>query len=156
MREALIWCMPGRQSGRILVEAELLMLMDRFWQDASAKPESGGILLGYRRGKHVHVTMASAPQPGDGRWRYLFKRSKRAHQEIALRQWCASAQTVDYLGEWHTHPENLPNPSSLDYTEWAKISAIAPSPVIFAIVGWSGQVWLGCSNGRHVRRCERC
>lgn len=155
MRSALIWRMPGRQVGQILIEAEPLILMDRFWQDESAKPESGGILLGYRRDKHLHVTMASTPQPGDEQRRYLFNRSKRAHQELALRQWRASAQTVDYLGEWHTHPETHPSPSGLDQAEWAKICARAPNPMLFMIVGWSGEHWLGCSKGGQVVRCAR-
>lgn len=131
------------------------MLMDSFWQDAPAKPESGGILLGYRRGKHLHVTMASVPQPADGRWRFMFERSKRAHQEIALREWRASSQTVDYLGEWHTHPEPYPSPSSFDRAEWSKICSRVSSPMIFMIVGWSGEHWLGSSStGHQVHRCN--
>lgn len=155
MRSALIWQVPMGQAGKILVEAEPLMLMDEFWQNKAVKPESGGILLGYRRGNHLHVTMATAPQPGDGRWRFLFRRSKGSHQDIALHQWHASGQTVDYLGEWHTHPEPHPRPSHLDYTEWAKICARAPKPMLFMIVGWTGELWLGYSSGERVQKCER-
>lgn len=79
-------------AGQVLVEAEPLALMDRHWQDSTSKPESGGILLGYRRGAHLHVTMATAPQASDRGWRYLFKRSARHHQEIALHQWNESSE----------------------------------------------------------------
>jgi hypothetical protein len=44
--------MACASAGRVLVEAEPLALMDRHWQDSTSKPESGGILLGYRRGAH--------------------------------------------------------------------------------------------------------
>lgn len=149
-----MWRVPNAGGRQILVETDPLMLMDRFWQDDMVKPESGGILLGYRRGEHLHVTVATAPQPDDGRWRFFFKRSKRAHQEIALKQWRASGQTVDYLGEWHTHPEPHPSPSSHDYSEWRKIYERLPKPMLFMIVGWSGELWLGCSEGSQVLRCN--
>lgn len=131
------------------------MLMDQFWQDDGVKPESGGILLGYRRCNHLHVTMVTVPQPSDRRQRFLFRRSKGTHQDIALHQWHASGQTIDYLGEWHTHPESQPSPSRLDYTEWAKICARVQKPMLFMIVGWTGELWLGCSSRKRVQKCER-
>lgn len=155
MRSALMWRVPKVQDGQVLIEAEPLSLVDGFWQDERSKPESGGILLGYRRGGHLHVTMASTPQPEDGRWRYFFRRSRRAHQEIAIHHWRASGETVDYLGEWHTHPEPNPTPSGEDYAEWAKICARTPKSMLFLIVGWSGQLWLGWSSGQRVLRCDQ-
>lgn len=155
MRSAVIWQVPKNLDGQILLEVEPLQLMDKFWQDDVTKPESGGIFLGYRRGSHLHVTMASAPQPSDARSRYSFWRSKSAHQDIALRKWRASKQTMDYLGEWHTHPEAHPMPSGKDYSEWAKICTSAQKPMLFLIIGWSGELWLGCSEGQRVRKCER-
>ncbi|WP_431259403.1 Mov34/MPN/PAD-1 family protein [Roseateles chitinivorans] len=154
MRSALMWRAAHAPEGQILVEADALRLMDGFWQNEHSKPESGGILLGYRRGPHLHVTMVTTPQRGDCGWRYFFKRSRRAHQDIALRHWRASGETVDYLGEWHTHPESSPTPSGEDYAEWAKICARTSLPMLFVIVGWSGQLWLGRSRGQQVPRCD--
>lgn len=154
MRSPLTCQNANTADSRILIEATPLLLMDRFWQNEMDKPESGGILLGHRRGKHLHVTIATEPQPGDGRWRFFFNRSMRAHQDIALKKWRASGGTVDYLGEWHTHPEPHPSPSPKDYAEWRKICSRLPNPMLFMIVGWSGEVWLGCSNGQKVEQCN--
>lgn len=153
MRSAIVWQNPHITQGRILVEAEPLELMDRHWQDKIGKPESGGILLGYRRGAHLHVTMATKPQAADRGWRYLFKRSARYHQEIAFHQWNASERTMDYLGEWHTHPQHHPSPSATDISEWRKICSQRQAPMIFLIIGWSGELWLGLSREMGIKQC---
>jgi integrative and conjugative element protein (TIGR02256 family) len=153
MRSVLIWQAPLGVAGQVLVEPDPLALMDRHWQNRNSKSESGGILLGYRRGAHLHVTMATAPQAADRGWRYLFKRAARHHQEIALCQWAASGRTMDYLGEWHTHPEACPSPSATDLDEWRKICSQRPAPMVFAIMGWSGEMWLGLSRGLEIESC---
>jgi integrative and conjugative element protein (TIGR02256 family) len=153
MRSALIWHSPYANAGKILIEAEPLTLMDGYRQDSPGRPESGGILLGYRRGEHLHVTMATAPQKSDRGWRNLFKRSARYHQEIALREWNSSDKTIDYLGEWHTHPQHLPNPSAIDLIEWRKICSLRKSSMTFLIIGWNGELWLGLSRGLEIERC---
>lgn len=153
MRSAIVWHCQGNLEVRVLIEAEPLTLMDEHWQNQAKKPESGGILLGYRRGAHLHVTIATAPQAGDQRWRYFFKRSARYHQEIALRQWNASDEKIDYLGEWHTHPQRYPSPSGTDLSEWRKISGLRQSPMVFAIMGWDGELWLGLSKGQEINQC---
>lgn len=153
MRSPLVWQGPSPSAGRVLIEAEPLELMDRHWQDSVGKPESGGILLGYRRGDHLQVTIASAPQKADRGWRYQFVRSARHHQEIALRHWHASDQKIDYLGEWHTHPECQPNPSATDLSEWRKICRQREARMVFLIMGWGGELWMGVSKGVIVERC---
>lgn len=153
MRSALIWHNPHATIGRVLIEAEPLTLIDSYRQDSPDKPESGGILLGYRRGEHLHVTMATAPQHSDRGWRNLFKRSARYHQEIALCQWSASEKTMDYLGEWHTHPQYLPSPSATDLSEWRKICDLRQVPMVFLIMGWSGELWMGLSKRLEIKQC---
>lgn len=154
MRSALVWQNPHIPEGRILIEPEPLALMDLYWQDRMSRPEAGGILLGYRREIHLHVTMATTPQPDDQGWRYFFKRSARYHQEIALKQWNDSDEKMDYLGEWHTHPEPQPSPSMLDLSEWRQICSRRPDPMAFLIMGWSGQLWMGLSRMQEITRCE--
>ena len=153
MRSAIVWHCSGNPAARILIEAEPLALMDKHWQDQVEKRESGGILLGYRRGVNLHVTTATPPQSDDRRWRFLFKRSARYHQEIALRQWTDSKRTIDYLGEWHTHPQEHPRPSMTDLSEWSKISAQRQTPMVFVIMGWNGESWVGLSKGREIDEC---
>ncbi|MFO6419234.1 Mov34/MPN/PAD-1 family protein [Hylemonella sp. W303a] len=153
MRSALVW-KHQRGKGVVLIEAEALVLMDNFRQNTAEKPESGGILLGYRRGPHLHVTAATAPQAADRSSRYLFQRSSSHHQEIAIQQWNASGGTMDYLGEWHTHPQQKPSPSTIDLNEWIKLSGKKNFPLVFVIMGWTGDIWVGFSDDRKIHPCN--
>ena len=154
VQSPLMWQNPCIAEGRVLIEPEPLALINQYRQDHQSKPEAGGILLGYRREGHLHVTMATVPQPSDRRMRFWFSRATKHHQQEAVRHWMASNAEVDYLGEWHTHPEGRPSPSSLDRTEWRKIACERTSPMVFMILGWTGELWVGvsCDSGS-VKPC---
>ncbi len=66
----------------------------------------------------VIVDAVTEPMPGDRRTRYSFYRAKRRHQAAIDAAWVASGHTCTYLGEWHTHPETHPTPSSIDTHDW--------------------------------------
>ena len=85
--------------------------------------EAGGLLLGSVHGTHIHIEQATVPTRWDKRFRYLFERMPFGHEAIALARWTASQGTIRYLGEWHTHPEDHPSPSSLDRSEWNRLSS---------------------------------
>lgn len=132
----------GPSGAKLLIEASLLERLAAFKQMASSAPEAGGILMGYRRGPHTHVTEATVPSQGDFRRRFGFFRHAAHHQRVALRRWKESDQTLDYVGEWHTHPEDDPVPSSVDLRHWREISMASKRPMIFIIFGRSTN-WIG-------------
>lgn len=154
MQQSLMWKNPWTSEGRVLVESAVLNAITPYRQNQQEKTEAGGILLGFRRGPHLHITTATVPQPSDQRRRFFFFRSPSHHQQVALRKWEATDHTTDYLGEWHTHPQCSPNPSHLDFSEWRKICAPRPAPMVFMILGWSGELWIGVS-GREIARCDQ-
>lgn len=86
--------------------------------------ESGGILLGTVHGMHMQVEKATSPTAFDKRFRYFFERLPIGHAKLAIAKWKASKGTVRYLGEWHTHPQDLPVPSMLDRSEWKRLSGM--------------------------------
>jgi len=149
-----MWDCGGERGARILVDASVLVAMNRYRQNSAEKTEAGGVLLGYRRGIHLHVTIATEPSNEDVRRRRLFERTSRVHQAIATDHWRLSGGTIAYLGEWHTHPEVHPSPSSLDFKEWYLICRQQRVPMIFVIVGVDGALWLGCSSRGGVKRCS--
>lgn len=153
MRSHLIWEAPQKPLTKILIESFPLEEMDLYRQDASHKTEAGGIILGYRRGTHLHVTQVTIPQISDKRHRYGFHRSAQHHQQVALKAWHASGNTMDYLGDWHTHPELHPSPSELDLNEWKKICSKRTSPMLFMIIGVSGDLWVGLGDSREITCC---
>lgn len=87
-----------------------------FWQ-----LESGGILLGRRRGRHLEVLAATEPSSHDKRSTYSFLREAEGHAEVAQQAWLRGERQIDYLGEWHTHPQAIPIPSVMDRAEWRKL-----------------------------------
>jgi integrative and conjugative element protein (TIGR02256 family) len=71
------------------------------------------------------------------------------HQEQIDLAWKTSAGTSAYLGEWHTHPEDIPSPSFIDLMGWQKklvFDRIGPD-IFFVIVGtaevraWEGRLF---------------
>lgn len=155
MRSALIWQSPLACIDKLLVEVEALRLMEQHCQVQATLSEAGGILLGFRRGDHLQVVTATTPQLADRRHSYSFHRRDREHQRIATRYWKDSGETMDYLGEWHTHPTISPSPSVVDRTEWQVICGAQNRPMIFIILGVSGRIWAGLGSAvSDVREAE--
>lgn len=120
----------------IILDAAVISTLMKYRQVASSAPEAGGILLGKRRGPHIEVTVATEPTTGDRRSRFGFKRGLRGHADVAIQTWRFEAGMVDYVGEWHTHPQRDPTPSGLDRKEWAKlINRRRSSDLVVVVVG---------------------
>ena len=133
--------------GFVLVEGRALQVFSRHRQLHHCTSESGGILLGYRRGSHLHVTEATTPRESDKASRTRFFRSSAPHQRAALARWRGSGGTMDYVGEWHTHPECNPTPSTIDMRGWTQASSTCKAPMLFVIVGTQNSFWIGFSTG---------
>jgi integrative and conjugative element protein (TIGR02256 family) len=135
----------GFSDALLLIEPQVLQRLVTFRQMEPSAPEAGGILLGYRRGHHTHVSDATVPTKRDVQRRFAFFRHADDHQRVATRRWKQSGETMDYVGEWHTHPEDDPSPSGVDLQHWREIASAASRPMVFLIVGrqsnWHGAGW---------------
>lgn len=137
--------------GFVLIEEQVLQVLSGHRQLHRGAPESGGILLGYRRGSHLHVTEATVPLASDQASRTRFSRSAAPHQEAALARWRQSDGTIDYLGEWHTHPEHSPSPSTIDTDGWRRICSKRNTPMLFVIAGTKERLWIGLGTPTGLR-----
>lgn len=111
-----------------------------FRQIRSSHTEAGGVLLGrYILGCQDRVVdEVTVPMRGDRRMRLAFHRSPERHQEVIDSRWAASRGTCQYLGEWHTHPEFSPTPSSTDLSDWRRrlrADQFDGDSLLFVIVG---------------------
>lgn len=122
--------------GLILLPAELLETMRRHCQSAVDVPEAGGILS--LRGPHIEICACTEPMVGDRRSRVLFDRRDPGHVIAARTAFELSAGTVGYVGEWHTHPQTEPSPSSQDLANWHQLRAIAGHRLAMIIIGTDG------------------
>jgi len=118
-------------------------------QDTSRKNEAGGILLGrqFENNPDVIVDDITTPLIGDKRSRCQFYRSV-SHHKKAVSKWKKSNGTCLYLGLWHSHPEMVPRPSSVDFGDWTnalKHGQYEGNSLFFMIVGikeiccWQGK-----------------
>lgn len=62
-----------------------------------------------------------------------------------LEEFEKSNHTRFYIGEWHTHPEDIPTPSSRDYKSlkdsYHKNKMVVPNLILMAIVGRKAICW---------------
>ncbi|WP_366139479.1 Mov34/MPN/PAD-1 family protein [uncultured Endozoicomonas sp.] len=108
-------------------------------------PESGGLMLGYWRDPHLEIIKCTAPMPEDKQSRFSFLRKDRHHMMLAQALHNSSQQKICYLGEWHTHPEEIPSPSLTDCREWKVIQSKYNRPLSFVIVG-RGRLYVQVRN----------
>lgn len=66
----------------------------------------------------------------DKQTRTRFIRQDQEHVEWFEKIYVESNNTIRYVGEWHTHPEDVPHYSSLDMLNWRKIKKYANKSVI--------------------------
>lgn len=118
-------------------ETGVLNQFSKYIQFKESVPESGGLLLGTVHGDHLIVKEITTPTIWDKCRRYLFERSPIGHSTVAEDQWRESHGLVRYIGEWHTHPEDYPTPSSIDVVEWRKLAGgrIDQRPLLGVIIG---------------------
>ena len=88
------------------------------------KKESGGILFGKKSldSNHYFLVDLTVPNSDDLCSKFSFLRRAKNAQKIINEKWEGSGGYVNYIGEWHTHPEASPTPSRTDIKTYKKIS----------------------------------
>jgi integrative and conjugative element protein (TIGR02256 family) len=96
--------------------------------------ETGGFLLGKRRGRHLEVTSATDQAPDDvATWR-SFERIDRSHGAAAISEWQSSGGVVAIIGDWHSHPYGPPHPSPADRKAWRQLCRAVRGPCLGIIL----------------------
>lgn len=96
-------------------QTEVLKILQSHIQHKAEDHERGGIILGrVFEGNIFEVSKLSIPTELDRSSRYNFERHRLSAQIIIEYEFYNSNQQLTYLGEWHTHPEDHPTPSSTD------------------------------------------
>lgn len=101
----------------------------------SSKAESGGVLVGERRGPHFVITDLTIPMPTDVRGHVSIRRSPSGHVDFIERSVSESNGRLSYCGEWHTHPQRHPSPSQTDINTWIRLNRELGIPMINIIAG---------------------
>ncbi|WP_313194088.1 Mov34/MPN/PAD-1 family protein [Shinella zoogloeoides] len=80
--------------------------------------EAGGQMFARLSPGKWRIEVATGPRHGDRRGRFHFWPNRKAEQDEINSYF---KQGLDFVGDWHTHPENRPHPSSDDYRSVANI-----------------------------------
>lgn len=109
--------------GKFKIDGLPLQKISEYLQINPRMNEAGGVLLGRYiiDSNDIVVDDITTPMPNDVRKRCFYLKQKKYHQAVVTEKWIKSNGTCNYLGEWHTHPEAVPNPSSIDTGEWKRL-----------------------------------
>jgi len=131
----------------------------KWLQDDGHKPESGGYIVGYQheRTGNVSLEKVSCPSKMDGRNRIRFDIRDPLHN-LFLRK--AQRHKSYYMGVWHTHPQTVPIPSSIDWDDWKETMRTDKTGcqfVFFIIAGtevW--RLWIGDLQTGEIIEGQEC
>ena len=132
-----------KHGGLLVITSSPLKRMLAYRQLNWLSTEAAGVLIGERRGPHLVVHQISEPGPGDIRRRCFVDRRGAHHQTAVDEAFISSSGMLQYLGEWHTHPEDSPSPSSTDLDTWQRHLIAGHEKMVLLIVGrkeiWAAQ-----------------
>ncbi|WP_170149468.1 Mov34/MPN/PAD-1 family protein [Rhodoplanes roseus] len=80
--------------------------------------EAGGQLFARVRADEWEIVAATGPRSRDRRGRFSFRPHRASEQEEIFQH---HELGLDYVGDWHTHPEDVPRPSFDDLSSIAKV-----------------------------------
>ena len=128
-------------------------------QESIHDSESGGYILGYRHKDTGNISLeyVTVPQPLDIRERTSFKMKDPKHKIFLLR---GKVSKSYYMGVWHTHPQETPIPSGIDWDDWKDTliqDRSACEYIIFLISGTRRiRVWAGNSDTKEIVELPEC
>lgn len=132
---------------KIKICQNVLNIMKKYIQKGFFSVESGGILIGKENmsNNNLIITHLTIPMSKDKQKHNRFFRRDKGHIEIFNNLYNESSEILRYIGEWHTHPEAIPNYSHIDSNNWKKINDESPFLInhYHFIIGYEAmRIWL--------------
>ena len=106
---------------KIIVKDEVIdNIKKSYW--SNLKYETGGILLGKFNRKNKLIEISEVYELKTNLFsKILYKRNARKAQKIINKRWKETEEIINYIGEWHTHPNMLAHPSGTDINSLKEI-----------------------------------
>lgn len=114
---------------------DVLKIFDAHRQKGWFSREAGGQLFADIKDDVWHVVTATGPRSADRRGRFHFWPDRKAEQREIDRHF---VKGLEYVGDWHTHPEKIPTPSRNDINSIENVvreSTFYTSGLLLCIVG---------------------
>lgn len=119
----------------LIIERSVQYYLSEFKQNGMHSTEAGGQLFGLIEGKKVSITLATGPYLADQRTKFTYKSCLNMAQKMIDFNLKIG---LEYLGEWHTHPEINPKISFRDKQAMSNLlnkSTLRTDGLILVIVG---------------------
>lgn len=147
-------------NGKIVdILSEVMCELRKWLQDTSTKAEAGGYIVGYQHSQTGNITLedVSTPYSLDKRTRTRFVMHDPRHRLFLFQR---KFQKSYYMGVWHTHPQNVPIPSSIDWDDWygtLEVDKTGCEYAFFVILGISEmRVWVGDFRTKIIIEIQEC
>jgi integrative and conjugative element protein (TIGR02256 family) len=144
--------------GVVELDDEVLKTLNRHRQVESFSHEAGGQLFARFDVDRMRILRATEPTLKSRRGRTYFWPSRRDEQREIESLY---AEGLHYVGDWHSHPEPYPEPSSDDIEKIEGIYAKSKHDlncIVMLIVGTSDEpagIWLGSASKAGVHPAEQ-
>lgn len=146
----------SKQVGTVVsLSPEVVAHFAKHRQHRKIKTETGGQLFAQFVKTEVRVIRATGPNPSDKRGWAWFKPDQR-NQNVEIKRLFDDG--LHFVGDWHTHPESTPNPSSWDFESMEdcfKKSRHQLKAFVMVIVGQAAfpdGLWVSLHNGAKWER----
>jgi integrative and conjugative element protein (TIGR02256 family) len=135
--------------GRMMVvwlSSDVMQLICKHARELSPL-ENGGIILGWRSGEDRIIADLRGPGPHALHGRHCFVPDHDWQVAEIHRAFEASDGELDYLGDWHSHPDSVAEMSDLDSQTLLRITRRVTGPLMLIVAGsgteWSARCWKG-------------
>ncbi|MEJ2376114.1 MAG: Mov34/MPN/PAD-1 family protein [Pseudolabrys sp.] len=102
----------------VRIRSQMLATFDAHRQRRFFHREAGGQLFARIRGQEWQIVAATGPRVKDRRSLFSFRPHRASEQDEIFEH---HKQGLDYVGDWHTHPEEVPSPSSHDLSSIGEV-----------------------------------
>lgn len=140
------------QNGTILhIEDIALEELFHYTQRGINSREAGGVLIGKKLSSKDEYIICGLTTPNvyDKRDYLSFTRSVKLHQSYINKRWKETNGIENYVGEWHTHPEVMPTPSTIDrdlIKQVVRDHTGVFGKIFLIIVGQKRTMYIGCAE----------
>ena len=108
----------------------ILQVIQKYVQSERKSYEAGGILIGRENcgNSNLIIEFITEPMTADQRSRSRFLRKDKRHLDFFKKLYEENEGVYGYMGEWHTHPENIPQYSFIDRRALIRAFQAFPQP----------------------------
>jgi integrative and conjugative element protein (TIGR02256 family) len=134
----------------VWLSSHVMRSMCRYARELSPL-ENGGVLLGWRSGEDRIIVDLRGPGPRALHGRHCFIPDHVWQLSEINGAFNASSGDLDYLGDWHSHPDGVTEMSDLDSATLLRIARCVSAPLMLIVAGsgadWSARCWKGQAVG---------